>query len=349
MSILTYPSNFTVTQANRQVLAQWNQLSGASSYILQRSLDNVTYTTIATVTSYSYVDTTVTAGTLYYYQVAGVDSTSTTGLFTPSLKIIPTPTGEMSLAEIRQQARERADRVNSNFFTTQELNNYINSSMFELYDILVTAYEDYFLATPVLFQTDGISFNYPLPDGVTTFMSGINPSQTIVGAPIDKLVGVDLGVNTVQGAWVTLSKFQFIDRNRYVYPNSQSTLYGVFNLQYRMMGNVIQFIPTPSGNQYIRLWYIPRLQELLQDTDITTVSISRWVDYIITDVAIKMLQKEESDVSVLMAQKMALKKRIEEASQNRDAGQPDKINDSRGNTNWGSGGYSGNAGNIGGW
>jgi hypothetical protein len=46
---------------------------------------------------------------------------------------------------------------------------------------------------------------------------------------------------------------------------------------------------------------------------------NQYAEYVITDVAIKMLNKEESDVTVLAAQKMALKRRIEEAAQNRDA------------------------------
>jgi len=39
------------------------------------------------------------------------------------------------------------------------------------------------------------------------------------------------------------------------------------------------------------------------------------------------LQKEESDVSVLLGQKAAMKRRIEEAANNRDAGQPLTVSD----------------------
>jgi hypothetical protein len=61
----------------------------------------------------------------------------------------------------------------------------------------------------------------------------------------------------------------------------------------------------------------------------TVDGYSGWTEYVIVDAAIKCLQKEESDVSVLMVQKAALKQRIEEASQNRDAGQPSTISDTR--------------------
>lgn len=55
--------------------------------------------------------------------------------------------------------------------------------------------------------------------------------------------------------------------------------------------------------------------------------VSGWLEYVVTDAAIKMLQKEESDTSVLQFQKAALIKRIEAAAENRDAGNPATIAD----------------------
>src|SRR4051812_28057711 len=101
------------------------------------------------------------------------------------------------------------------------------------------------------------------------------------------------------------------------------------------MGNKLELIPPPSGNQPFRIQYIPRLPALLQPQDITTTSISGWLEYVITDVAIKILQKEESDVSILGAQKAALTVRINASASNRDAGRPDTITDVRGSGRWG--------------
>jgi hypothetical protein len=55
--------------------------------------------------------------------------------------------------------------------------------------------------------------------------------------------------------------------------------------------------------------------------------ISGWLEYVVTDAAIKMMQKEESDTSVLQLQKAALIKRVESAAENRDAGSPATIAD----------------------
>jgi hypothetical protein len=59
--------------------------------------------------------------------------------------------------------------------------------------------------------------------------------------------------------------------------------------------------------------------------DELTDDLNQWQDYIVVDAAIKCLQKEESDVSVLAATKMALINRINNAASNRDAGTPETV------------------------
>lgn len=351
MAIPGTPQNFYVQAANQQILASWDLSAGATSYSIQRSLDNVTFIPLVTLSgsplATSYVDTTVVLGTQYWYQVAATTITGTSP-YTTSQSNVATISAEKTLDQIRLAAQQRADRVNSNFVTKPEWNSYINQSMFELYDLLITVYEDYFLAPPIQFVSDGVTYQYPLPNGTNTFQNANNPSQTVIPPPFYKLLGCDLALNNAANAFVTINKFNFIDRNRFVYPNTASTIYGVFNLQYRVMGSNIQFIPTPSAGQAIRLWYIPRLIELLQDTDTTTMSISGWIEYVIVKAAFYALTKEESDTTSLVLQLAALQKRIEETASNRDAGIPDKISDTN-QGNWSNGWNGGNNGAIGGW
>lgn len=348
------PQNLTVQSANRQLLVSWNLVTGATSYIIQRSLDNVTFTPLITVSgsplATTYLDTAVTTGVQYFYIVAA-SNVSGTSSYTNSQSEVPVPTGEMCLSQIRLKAKQRADRVNSQFVTDSEWDSYINQSMFELYDLLITVYEDYYLATPAQFVVDGTTFLYPLPDGALTFQNGVNPAVTFVAPPFYKLMGVDLALNNATNAYVTVNKFEFINRNRFVYPNTASTIYGVFNLQYRVMGSNIEFIPTPTSGQQVRLWYIPRLMELLNDTDITTTGISGWIEYVIVKAAYYALTKEESETGPLVMQLQALTDRINSSASNRDAGQPDKISDTRsGNGNgWGNGWGGGFSGGTAGW
>lgn len=322
MAIPAIPINFIVQQGNGQVFLSWDISAGSTSYSIQRSTDNVNFTSLATVTINNYLDTSVTVGINYFYQVAATNGSGTSS-YTSSQGITPTFSGEMTLGQIRLMSQQRADRVNSQFVTTQEWNTYITQSLFELYDLLVTTYEDYYLAVPYIFQTTGNQNQYTLPNGILT---SIDTGQ--VAQPFYKLWGVDLGLSLGSNAWVTLHKFDAIQRNRFVYPQLTSTYLGVWDLRYRLVGNTLYFTPTPSGSQFIRVWYIPRLVQPLQDTDLID-GISGWTEYVVVDAAIKALQKEESDVSVLAAQKMMLIKRIEESAMNRDVGQPDTISPTR--------------------
>lgn len=352
MAIPGIPVNFNVQTANRIVLVSWNISVGATSYIIQRSLDNVTFSTLVTISgsplATSYQDTTVSSGTQYWYKVASSNGSGTSS-YTNSQSVTPSPTGEKTLSQIRLEAQQRADRVNSQFVTMPEWNKYINQAMFELYDLLVTVYEDYYVATPIQFTTDGSTYLYPLPSGTNTFLNALT-LVSFTPRPFYKLLGVDLALQNTNNGYVTINKFNFIDRNRFVYPNTASTIYGVFNMQYRVMGSNIEFIPTPSASQAIRVWYIPRLTELLADTDTTDIGISGWLEYVIVRAAKYALDKEESDTSMLVQELGYLKQRIEESAANRDAGQPDKISATRNASGyWGygqGGGWNGSSGGF---
>lgn len=308
MSAPSTPVNFLVQQGNSQVWLTWNLSTGSTSYHVYRSTNNVTFAELDEVTPTNYLDEDVTVGTQYWYRVTadnGDESSATT-----SQAVIPTRTGNMALGQVRLLSQQKADRVNSNFVTEPEWNIYIRQSYFELYDILVQVYgDDYFVASPYQFTTTNTAL-YDLPDDFY------------------KLLGVDMGISSNNNGWVTLKKFNFISRNRYVYPSVGSSALGVVNMRYRLLGNQIEFIPTPSVAQYIQLWYIPKLTEPLKDTDMLD-GVSGWTEYVCVDAAIKALNKEESDVSALMAAKQMLLDRITSAANNRDAGIPDSISATR--------------------
>lgn len=326
MAVPAKPQQFIIQQGGGQLYLSWQTASSAASYILAKSTDNITYSNVSTTNLTQYLDTAVTVGTQYYYQVAAVN-TSGSSSFAAVQSLVPCLDGQMSLMEIRMRAQQRADMLDSNFVTKAEWNYYINQSYYELYDLLITTYEDYYVAPRLTFTTTS-SQSYALPNG-----------QNYSSAPaFYKMFGVDLGQDASQDAYSTLKKFDFIQRNRYVYPQVTTNLLGVFNMKYRVVGGNIMFIPTPSAGSTIGLWYFPRLVNLLQDSDIMD-GISGWTEYVIVDTAIKALNKEESDVTTLMNEKMLLKQRIEGSASNRDAGQPDTISATRtsGFNSWGNG------------
>jgi len=213
-----------------------------------------------------------------------------------------------TLAGVRTIAKQYADMVNSNFVTDTEWNSYINLANFELYDILIQKYgDDYFVASPYSFTTDGSTQQYTLP---TDFY---------------KFLGLDLQLGSTADSFVTIRSFMFGERNRYAVPNFQS-FYGVTNLRYRLTANTLFLTPIPAAGQTLRLWYIPRSADLTADADVVD-GYSGWQEYLILDAAIRALRKQELDVSVLLAQKQALIGRIESAAEGRDAGNPQKVTD----------------------
>lgn len=354
------PTNLTAEQSDGSIILTWTESSGATSYKVQRSTDGVTFADLVTTSGvqYQYIDTpsppstlTPTVGVMYWYQVAGING-SGTGTYSSSANMVPAYPAEMSLFELRLRARQTADRVVSPFVPDAELNFMIRMAEYELYDLLMTSYEDWFATSYVAIQTDGTTANYQLPNGVTNYLgNNYNGTSGIPAPAFYKLAGMDLNVNTsvLTPSRVTLLRFNFIERNKYVYPNSTSTIYGVYNMRYRLMGNQINIIPTPSGNQTLIAWYSPRLPRLLADTDLTTTGVSGWQRYVIVRSAKYMLDKEEgTDTSKLDAEVIYLKQRIEQAAQNRDAGVPDTISATRQDPVYGGNGFGG-GGSQAGW
>lgn len=348
MAIPGLPFNVVLQTGNAQNYVSWPIVPGATSYSVQRSTDGIIYTVVGSPTANNYLDDTVLVGVTYYYQVASVNTDGTSG-FSASYPetAVPCLPGQINLGYLRYQAKLRADKLNSEFITTDEWNIYINKSMFRLFDILTTKYgEDFFVASPYTFSTTGAK-NYALPDGSSSFaVDGVTPPA------VYKLLGIDCGVAVGNNAWVTLPRYNWIDRNRFIYPQLQANALGVFNLSYRQMGNQIYFIPNPTAGQYIQIWYIPIMTMLLKDTDMLGFSISGWDEYVVVDAAIKALTKEESfeQAASLKEERAMLIEAIETTAANRDAGQPNTISDTRSNTGFYDGGGFGGAGHgQGGW
>jgi hypothetical protein len=75
------PMNLTGVAGSGQVALSWTASTGATSYHVYRGtvFDGEATTPIATVTSPSYTDTSVTNGTLYFYEVAAANGVGTSG------------------------------------------------------------------------------------------------------------------------------------------------------------------------------------------------------------------------------------------------------------------------------
>lgn len=160
---------------------------------------------------------------------------------------------DASLGSLRIQTRQRSDMENNNAVTDAEFNSYLSNSYKRLYNMLIAAYgNDYYIANIYQFSL-GTSQNVALPDGTPSFID----ITGVTAQKFYKLLGVDLQYSSSPSGWVTLKRFELIERNKYAYPNTAINFNGYTNLRYRVSGNNLMFMPTPMSGQVARIFYAP--------------------------------------------------------------------------------------------
>lgn len=160
---------------------------------------------------------------------------------------------QISLGSLRIQAQENADLENNYAVSTEAWNSFITNSYKDLYDKLVGAYgNDYYVATTYQFTTTSAQ-SYPFPNGSSNFTDTTGSTA----AKFYKLLGVDLQYSASPGGWLTLRRYEMIERNRFAMPNTQTNWVGYTNLRYRVSGNNLYLAPIPQTGQLVQLWYIP--------------------------------------------------------------------------------------------
>lgn len=161
--------------------------------------------------------------------------------------------GEVTLGQLVLQARQRADMVRSEFLSASEWRVNVNNSLKEVYSEEVQRWSsDYHVNEPYQFITTGDTEVFDLPDNFW------------------KLLGVDLVVAaSPPNNLITIPRFNFGERNKYVGANSTSW-FGRQFMAYRLRGNQLWLRPLPAGGQTINVWYIPKCPQLV---DIGTISL----------------------------------------------------------------------------
>lgn len=218
------------------------------------------------------------------------------------------PNNTTTLAQLITRVRQRADMVGSAFVSDAEIIDYVNVGMAEIHDLLVDKYEDYYVSTTT----------YTLPGG--------NPGT--LPATFYKALGVDFDAG---GVSYRMRRYTFQERNMYNSPSVAAAR--IADTRYSIQGNQIKFIPSPTTSGTATLHYVPEAQRFSSgSTSATIVSLAPAIangyeEYVVVDAAIKCLMKEESDIQTHMIYKEQLRKRLESAAGNRDAGEHSRISD----------------------
>lgn len=200
-----------------------------------------------------------------------------------------------TLLNLRTQCKTEADMTNASFVSDNEWNTWINRGAQEIYGLTAQVFgADYYVQSPstgYTFTTDGLTQFFALP---TDFF---------------KLLGLDV-LYGATNQWIGLKPFAIGDHNKF---NATNT-------------------PIPAAGQQLRMFYIPRFPGLTVDASTIpdALSMNGWSEYIVAWACRQAMMKEESDASQFNQRILELKSRIEAEAENRDAGNADKIVDSRG-------------------
>ena len=208
-------------------------------------------------------------------------------------------------SDLRTRARRRADMENSSFVSDAEIQDYLNSSISELHDFMVKSYEDYFVSEQ--------AYSVPIATG------GANLPDDFY-----KALGVDYNSG---GITSSLKAYSFSERN--VYNTPYAVIDRLAEPMYKVEGNKIKLIPNNSQSGSITLYYVPQATQFSSTvTEIENV-IPGFEEYVVVATAIRMLMKEESDVSALERERQQLASRIIRAISPRDASGSFAIRDVR--------------------
>jgi hypothetical protein len=215
----------------------------------------------------------------------------------------------ITVADAINQIRLKADMVHSKHIDDTDILNLMNNSYPKLRDRLLKAYgSDFLITTPTNITLVAGTGDYDLDALIPTFYKP---------AGFDILVS---GTGTNDSDWKEMKKFMFNERNTLT---SWSGNYA----KYRLRGNMLWIKPTPTSSGTVRVWFVPRTPTLAAGSSFD--GYDGWEEFLYLDVAITMLNIEESDPSVLMAERKKFEDDLESAVSNRDIGAPEKVQDVR--------------------
>jgi hypothetical protein len=194
---------------------------------------------------------------------------------------------------------------NSEFVSDSEWNSYINYSISELRDILISKVgNDYFASSASI---------------------SLLPNQDTYALPLDfyKLLWAEVLGN--DGFYYKMKRFEVTEKN---YGRSPLN-YFITDLKYRLRNDSIVFNnQRQTTASSVRVWYTPVYTSLTADIDVLN-GFNGWDEFVILKSARKALVKEESPTGELDQELAVMYARLESMGDNRDQGEPMRIYDNQ--------------------
>lgn len=201
-----------------------------------------------------------------------------------------------TLTQMIASVRRRANIVSqTGFIDDAEITEELNYALSELYDLLVGVGGQPFYRTSTTANTVAGTDSYALPAAFYKMQS----------------VDIDFGGGIVRSA----KPFSEEDRNMFKYPLS-GWVYQL-PIYYRMQGQNLVFIPTPTGAFPFTLNYYPAFTKLASGSD-TFDGVNGWEEYAVWVVAGYCKAKGDEDPGFCMSRAGQIKERIQALASNRD-------------------------------
>jgi hypothetical protein len=183
------------------------------------------------------------------------------------------------------------------------LKDWIDESYAELYDMMVEANPENFLASASLAITSGTE-SYDL--------------EAVGRTGLYKVVGFDM----VDGNYsYPMDRFNWSERRRLQGGGSSRR-----STRYCIIGEKVYFAPKPTFSGSVTVWYVPTpLTPAYTGTAID--GRAGWEEFIVADVCAKAKMADDEDQSPFVTQREAARNRIEHSAHQRDKANPDHVRD----------------------
>ena len=193
----------------------------------------------------------------------------------------------VDLATIMNSVRNRAE-IRDTFVTDSELQDYINDSCAALFDLLIVHEPMRFISRKDITIVAGTDM-YSLP------------------SDFYQLIGVDMaGALPTSDGYAVMNRFQWSERHDFFLVSNK------WNTRYNIQNGKIVLFPSPQFSGSMRIEYTPTSKAVFQyasSTD-TVDMVNGWNEWIVLDVCIKCLLKEESEVGGYLMQQKRVEERI---------------------------------------
>lgn len=202
----------------------------------------------------------------------------------------------VAVNDVVTRIREMSDMENTQFVTDAEILRRVNQSYRRLYNEIVNNFEDYFTEQADITTVSGTA-SYDLEDDFY------------------KLVGVDVSDDNRP---YSLKRLEYSQRNTRLWPTTRPYAYILRKEQ-------LTIYPTPSTAETLTVSYIPVPVDLVTGGSFN--AHNGWDQYIVEQVSIQLLAKEESSTTELREQFAQTRADLFAYFSNRDAGEAMMVRD----------------------